>query len=107
MLLEDAGLEPVIATDGREALERVRVEPFAAILMDVQMPVMDGLTASGLIRLEPGMEEVPILAMTANAFEEDREHCIAAGMDDHLAKPLDPDAFLEKVLHWLEKRGQG
>jgi len=75
--------------------------------MDVQMPIMDGLTATRLIRVHPEKTPVPILAMTANAFDEDRERCLAAGMDDHLAKPLDPDAFLEKILYWLNERKGG
>ena len=72
--------------------------------MDMQMPVLDGMSATRAIRSRQGMSRTPILAMTANAFDEDRERCLAAGMDDHLGKPLEPDGFLEKVLYWLDKR---
>ncbi|MCX7180635.1 MAG: response regulator, partial [Proteobacteria bacterium] len=72
-------------------------------LMDVQMPVMNGLDATCAIRQLPGLSAIPILAMTANAFEEDRAICLAAGMDDHIGKPADPDVLCATVLHWLQK----
>jgi len=105
-LLEGAGLVPIIACNGRQAVELARKQRFALILMDIQMPEMDGLQASLLIRGEAEMVSVPIIAMTANAFEEDKQLCLDAGMDDHLAKPLEPDVLLEKVLHWLEVQQQ-
>lgn len=107
LLLREAELTPEIAENGREAVERVHAGHFSLILMDMQMPVMDGLAAARAIRAEPGMATIPILAMTANAFDEDRERCLAAGMDDHLGKPLEPEDFLEKVLCWLDERNTG
>jgi HPt (histidine-containing phosphotransfer) domain-containing protein len=72
--------------------------------MDMQMPVMDGLEATRTMRATPGLETVPILAMTANAFSEDRQRCLEAGMNDHLAKPVDPDALYDAMKKWLPQR---
>ena len=94
ILLTDAGASVTIAGDGQQAIDQFRENPpgtFDAILMDVMMPVMDGLTATGLIRAleRPDAKTIPIIAMTANAFAEDAEKCLAAGMNAHLAKPLE------------------
>jgi two-component system sensor histidine kinase/response regulator len=102
-LLEDAGLAPALATDGQQALDMARGGGYALILMDVQMPVMNGLEATRAIRQLPGMAKIPILALTANAFDEDRDVCLAAGMDAHIGKPVAPDALCEIVLHWLQQ----
>ena len=101
--LEDAGLEVVFAANGREAVDQVHKQRFSLILMDMQMPVMDGLEATGLLRALPFGHEVPIIAMTANAFPEDRERCFAAGMDDFVAKPFDPEGFFLCLLRWLDR----
>ncbi len=100
-LLEDAGLEADIAGNGQEAVERARNGNYALILLDVQMPVMDGLEACRHIRQEA--RHLPILAMTVNAFAEDRERCLATGMNDHIAKPVDPEALIVTLSRWLER----
>lgn len=83
------------------ALERVQSQDYALILMDMQMPRMDGLEATHHIRRWLGGKRLPIIAMTANAFAEDRQRCLDAGMDDFVAKPIDPELLYETLLHWL------
>ncbi len=102
-LLRGAGLEVDLADDGVQAVERARQQPYALILMDVQMPQLDGLQAARAIRRLPGMDNVPIVAMTANAFSEDRDACLAAGMDDHITKPVMPQRLYQTLLHWLRQ----
>ncbi|MBK9020255.1 MAG: PAS domain S-box protein [Sulfuritalea sp.] len=104
-LLEDAGLRADVAADGREAVAMAGSSDYDLILMDMQMPVMNGLDAARALRRLPALSAVPILAMTANAFDDDRDRCLAAGMNDHIGKPVAPDALYAKVLSWLEKSG--
>jgi signal transduction histidine kinase/ActR/RegA family two-component response regulator len=107
-ILQDAGLALDVVTNGREALEKVRQESYELILLDIQMPVMNGLEAARAIRGLPGMADIPILALTANAFTEDRDECLAAGMNQHIGKPVEPEALYKTVLHWLQAaRGKG
>jgi len=104
-LLDRAGLALDIAKDGREAVEKVRSGAYALVLMDVQMPVMDGLAATRAIRQLPGAMALPILALTASASDTDRQHCLDAGMDDFLTKPVKPDTLYATLLRWLPVSG--
>jgi PAS domain S-box-containing protein len=103
-LLEDSGLVIDTAEDGVQAISKAREWPYALILMDMQMPRLNGLEATQRIRELPGYREVPILAMTANAFAEDRQRCLQAGMNDFIAKPIDPGQIFSTLLRWLEAR---
>jgi hypothetical protein len=101
-LLEHAGLAVDLAENGAQALALARQQVYALILMDMQMPVMNGVDATRAIRAESQNRDTPILAMTANAFDEDRDACLAAGMNDHISKPVQPETLYETVLKWLK-----
>jgi PAS domain S-box-containing protein len=107
-LLRRCGLEVDVATNGLEAVEAVKARRYDLVLMDVQMPEMDGLEATGKIReleesaFSANVAQLPILAMTAATFEDDREKCLQAGMDDFVAKPVNPRALLVTLNRWLE-----
>ena len=101
-LLEQAGFAVDMADDGRQAVELAERRAYDLILMDVQMPRLNGLDATRAIRALAAHAQTPILAMTANAFDEDRQVCLAAGMNDHLGKPVDRQRLYQLVLTWLK-----
>jgi two-component system sensor histidine kinase/response regulator len=105
-LLSRLGIELEIAGNGREALEMVRQAPgkYAAVLMDVQMPEMDGLAATRALRAIPTLQNLPIIAMTANAMKADLDACLAAGMNDHITKPIDRKALVQTLRRWLPQK---
>jgi CheY-like chemotaxis protein len=105
-LLEDVLLSVDVAEDGLEAVEHCRKNRYDMVLMDIQMPKLDGRAATRQIRTLPNGSSVPIMAMTADAFDEDRQLCMEAGMDDFMTKPLDPDELFGKLLHWLSAAQQ-
>ena len=101
LLLETAGLTVDVANNGQEAVSKAATGAYAAILMDMQMPLLDGLGATRLLRQSPDHRETPILAMTANAFAENKEQCLAAGMNDFISKPVHPEVLYSTLLNWL------
>lgn len=100
-LLNDAGLRVDTADDGEIAVAMAANEDYSLILMDVRINGLDGLAACRAIRALPGGRKLPIIALTANAFDEDRQRCLAAGMDDHLHKPVDPERLYATLYRWL------
>ncbi|MDQ1833229.1 ABC transporter substrate-binding protein [Massilia scottii] len=103
-MLEEAGCVVCLAQNGLEALDLLAKASFDCVLMDVQMPVMDGLQATRLIRLDPRLAGLRVLAMTANATSADRERCMQAGMDDFISKPIQPTVLCDAVARWLPQR---
>jgi len=103
-LLEYRGINVTIADDGREAVEAVNNGAFDLVLMDIQMPNMDGHEATIKIRQDQRFKDLPIVAMTAHAFDAEWDKCLASGMNDHVTKPIDPTALTEAVRHWVGPR---
>ncbi|MCH2222621.1 MAG: response regulator, partial [Dechloromonas sp.] len=109
-LLERRGYHAQLAENGEVALAAVARERFAAILMDMQMPLMDGIEATRAIRsLEAteGLPRTPIIAMTANAMQRDRQRCLDAGMDDYISKPIRADQLYEHLALWVGRQVRG
>ncbi len=101
-ILESAGTTVTIANDGREGVEKVKTAEFDCVLMDCQMPEMDGYEATRAIRQDPQFASLPIIAMTANAMSGDREKCFNAGMNDHVAKPIDVEDLFSAMAKWID-----
>lgn len=104
-MLEKFGFQVDVVNNGLEAIEALARQHYDLVLMDVQMPIMDGLEATASIRSQEGTERVPIVALTANAFKEDREMCLSVGMDEYVSKPINPKQLL-KVIRKLLKQGR-
>jgi CheY-like chemotaxis protein/HPt (histidine-containing phosphotransfer) domain-containing protein len=100
-LLRGAGMDVTVAADGRQALHIMDKQSFDGVLMDCQMPEMDGYEATRLLRLQPRFQGLPIIAMTANVMAGDREKVIAAGMNDHLAKPINVEEMFATLARWI------
>jgi two-component system sensor histidine kinase/response regulator len=96
------GLETVLAADGEQALARLQATSFDLVLMDLQMPVMDGYEATRRIRSDPSLAALPIIAMTAHAMTQERERCAALGMNDYVTKPIDPERFAATLAAWTQ-----
>jgi two-component system sensor histidine kinase/response regulator len=101
-MLEKAGLVVSIANNGEEAVQRVKAEVYDAVLMDIQMPVMGGFEATQEIREDGRFKDLPIIAMTAHAMAGDREKSLAAGMNDHVTKPIDPEELFSALVRWIK-----
>ena len=103
-LLENAGFYVDIAEDGHKAIEKISVKNYDAVLMDMQMPVMDGVSTTIAIRKNALFNDLPIIAMTANALQQDRDKCISAGMSDYITKPIDPEELSRVLLKWIKPK---
>ena len=103
-LLQNAGVEVVLANNGQEAIDILAQQTVDAVLMDCQMPVMDGYTATAILRRDPRFATLPIIAMTANAMSQDRERVLAVGMNDHITKPLDVAMMFTTIAKWVSPR---
>jgi two-component system sensor histidine kinase/response regulator len=99
-MLQEKGFHIDVAVNGLEAVEMVGQKKYALVLMDIQMPEMDGLQATREIRSDARHESLPIVALTANAMEEDQQRCLEAGMNDHLGKPIEPRLLYQAILKW-------
>jgi CheY-like chemotaxis protein len=101
-ILAESGLLVDTANNGLEALRQLDMQRYDAVLMDIQMPVMDGYTACQLIRQNPAFKVLPIIALTANVLQSEKVRCEQVGMNDHLAKPIDPELLFASLLRWIK-----
>jgi len=101
-ILENLGCTVTIAENGQEGIDKILEQVFDIVFMDCQMPVMDGYTATRVIRNELNLAKLPVIAMTANAMTGDRQQCLDAGMDDYISKPIDADRLIEVLHKWLK-----
>ena len=102
-LMQQSGLAVHLAEDGAQAVAMARQRPYAVILMDMQLPQLNGLDATRAIRADSLNRHTPVVALTANAFDDDRQRCLAAGMDAHLSKPVNSAVLHQTLLHWLDR----
>ena len=105
-LLQIRGYTTLEATDGKQGVDIARTKMPDLILMDIQMPVMDGLEATSILKADPVTKSITIVALTAFAMQGDREKCIEAGFNDYITKPLDTRTFMTKIKEYLEKLGE-
>jgi len=103
-LLKDTGVQLLVAENGQQALDCLQHDSVDLVLMDIQMPEMDGLTATRLLRTQLQLTELPVIAMTAHAMASDIAKSLDAGMNDHIAKPIEPDALYRTINHWLQTK---
>jgi CheY-like chemotaxis protein len=103
-ILGDAGMKVDVAVNGLQALEKIKANKYDAVLMDCQMPVMDGFEAAAEIRKDDTLANLPVIAMTANAMAGDREKCIESGMNDHIAKPIDVGQLFYTLAQWIKPK---
>ena len=104
-LLEMVNIKVYIANDGKECVEAIKIKNFDAVLMDTQMPVMDGCSATREIRKIPDKSKLPIISMTANVIASDRQKCFEAGMNDHISKPINPSELFSVLSKWIDNKG--
>ncbi|MCM2679632.1 response regulator [Echinimonas agarilytica] len=103
-LFKSKGLKPTLACNGQEALELLDTQEFDGVLMDCQMPVMDGYSATRAIRQQPRFKDLPVIAMTANVMAGDREKVLEVGMNDHIAKPIDIETIFQTMALWIHPK---
>jgi CheY-like chemotaxis protein len=101
VLLTDEGLVVDVATDGQQAVDMLARERYDCVLMDCRMPVMDGFAATRALRERPELRDLPVIAMTGDTLESDRRKALAAGMNDHIAKPINIDEVLATLARWI------
>lgn len=107
IMLQKAGCEVLAVDDGNKAVEAVQTRAVDLVLMDLHMPQLDGLQATKRIRnLDSHVREVPIVALTASAFTDDRDRCLAAGMNDFITKPIKLEYLLEKCAYWASRAAE-